>query len=152
MTSPNWQAWKYLLGEWMGEGGGQPGQGTGGASFSLDLDGNVLTRKSWLSFPAQNDQPAFTHEDLLVTYLDLDGSLNALYLDNEGHVIHYSVSLNPKGDIVYTSQAIPGAPRFRLSYLRDRGSDSFRIRFEIAPPGKPDDFEVHVESISNRKK
>ncbi len=152
MATPDWQEWRYLLGEWVGEGGGEPGEGTGGASFSLDLDERVLTRKSWLAFPARGDQPAFTHEDLLVTYQEFEGVLRALYLDNEGHVIHYSVTVSPQGDIVHVSDALPNAPRFRLSYLKDGEGESFKIRFEIAPPGKPEEFTVHVESRSNRKR
>ncbi len=150
MTSPDWQNWQYLIGDWIGEGSGEPGEGTGGASFSLDLDGQVLTRKSWLSFPPQNGQPAFTHADLLQTYQEIDGSLRALYIDNEGHIIHYSVSTNQQGDIVYISDIIAGAQRFRLTYLKDP-DESFRIRFEIAPPGQPEAFKIHVESKSIRK-
>ena len=37
MTPPNWDAWQFLLGEWVGEGGGAPGQGGGGMTFHFDL-------------------------------------------------------------------------------------------------------------------
>src|SRR6266849_9830409 len=32
-SPPNWDRWQFLMGEWVGEGGGEPGQGTGSFSF-----------------------------------------------------------------------------------------------------------------------
>ena len=33
---------EFLLGNWVAEGGGAPGQGTGGFSFAPDLQGTIL--------------------------------------------------------------------------------------------------------------
>lgn len=36
--NPSWDKWNWLLGEWVGEGSGQPGEGGGTFSFKPDLD------------------------------------------------------------------------------------------------------------------
>lgn len=68
MSSPNWDAWEFLLGEWIGEGGGKPGQGGGSLVFHLDLQQRILIRKNHVDFPATNDQPAVAHDDLTLIY------------------------------------------------------------------------------------
>jgi hypothetical protein len=150
MDRNNWTAWQSLLGSWVGEGSGDPGQGVGTVSFSLELDGRILVRKNHLDFPATPERPAFVHDDLLVTYREADGSLRADYFDNEDHVIHYAVTAAADGTIVHLSDPQPGAPRFRMTYVNS-GTDSYTIRFEIAPPGKADDFSAYVVSTSMRK-
>jgi len=35
--SPNWDAWKFLIGKWVGEGTGDMGQGMGYFTFEPDL-------------------------------------------------------------------------------------------------------------------
>src|SRR5215831_7558904 len=90
--SDPWAAYRFLLGEWVGEGDGKPGQGSGGFSFATELDGKVLVRKNRNHIPAANGRPAATHEDLLVVYRGTDGKRNkAIYFDNEDHVIQYDV-------------------------------------------------------------
>lgn len=64
----NWNAFKFLIGEWVGEGTGAPGEGTGGFSFSYDLQNTVLVRKNFANYPATKDRPAFTHDDLMIVY------------------------------------------------------------------------------------
>ncbi len=40
-----WEKWNFLIGEWVGEGNGQPGQGEGKFSFQTDLDGKAFKVK-----------------------------------------------------------------------------------------------------------
>lgn len=140
---------RFLIGEWQGEDGkGAPGKPTKG-EFSLreELGGKILVRRNFAEYPAQGDRPAFRHDDLLTLFTE-GGQLKALYVDNEGHVIHYSVAKAPEGEgVVFTSDG-PG-PRFRMTNLR-KGADLISIRFEIAPPGK--DFATYIEAQARRKR
>lgn len=137
---------RWLAGEWKGEGSGAPGQGAGAFSFRFELDGKVLVRKSYTEFPAATGRAAFRHEDLMVVYPEQ--GLRATYFDNEGHVIHYRATA--AGDAVtFVSDAAGGGPRFRLSY-RKTGAETVLVRFEMAPPGKPEEFKTYVEGSSRR--
>ena len=72
-NAPNWEAFRFLLGDWTGEGTGTPGEATGGFSFSFDLEGKILIRKSRADYPATKDKPAYSHTDLRVIYQEPDG-------------------------------------------------------------------------------
>jgi len=81
MQGRAWAPLAFLLGVWLGEGGGDPGQGTGWFSFLPDLQGKILVRKNHADYPASADWPAFAHDDLLIVYKDvLGGALRAIYL------------------------------------------------------------------------
>jgi hypothetical protein len=147
-----WKPYEFLIGEWVGEGGGQPGQGSGRFSFARELQGKVLVRRNRAEFPAAQGRPALTHEDLMVTYQpDASGSSKAIYFDSEGHVINYAATLSDQGrTLTFVSDAAAGAPRFRLSYTKI-GDDRVTIKFEIAPPGKPDEFKTYLEGGAHRQ-
>lgn len=146
-----WAPMKFLVGEWVGEGGGQPGQGTGGFSFQPDLEGNVLVRRSYAEYPATKQRPAYRHDDLMVVFREPGGpELRAVYFDNEGHVIHYTITTSKDGNsIELLSAPSPASPRFRLTYVKT-GATSLSTKFEIAPPGKPDSFSTYVEAKARR--
>ena len=63
-----WAAYRFLIGEWTGEGSGQPGQGRGGFSFVPELGGKVLVRRNRNEIATAPDRPPAVHEDLLVVY------------------------------------------------------------------------------------
>ena len=149
MVSPNWDAWRFLLGEWVGTGGGKPGLGGGDLSFQFDLQEQVLVRRNRVGFPATPERPAFTHDDLTIIYPDTTGSMRAVYFDNEGHVIQYAVTINADA-IMMISDPDPSTPRFRTSYWKGE-NETVCTRFEIALPGKPDDFSIYVEGIVKQK-
>ena len=141
-----WTPFEWLAGRWTGEASGQPGQGSGWFAFTPDLQGGVLVRKSHSEYPAAGGRPAIIHDDLLVVYPE-GGATRAIYFDNEGHVIRYGVQAGPR-QIVFLSEASAWAPGYRLSYFRlDAGR--IRVRFEIAPPGKP--FATYLESVCRRE-
>jgi len=147
-----WAPFEYLLGNWVGEGGGQPGQGSGGFSFLPDLQGHILVRKNHAAYPPTKDRPAFTHDDLMVVYRDTeDAPPRAVYFDSEGHVIHYLVTVSSDHKTIeFASEAFPSTPRYRLTYVMT-GSDALTLKFEIAPPGKPDSFSTYIEAKAKRK-
>lgn len=58
------QDWGPLLGTWVAEGNGAPGSGAGTFSFALDLQKQVVVRKSHTEYPATAEREAFAHDDL----------------------------------------------------------------------------------------
>jgi hypothetical protein len=142
----------FLVGDWVGEGGGAPGQGTGEFSFHYELNGKTLVRRNVANYPATAGKPASKHEDLMVIYSERPGRpLEAIYFDNEGQVIRYDVEIGPDGNAIrFISRVQPDSPRFRLTYFRasDRTIDG---EFEIAPPGKPEAFAPYLKWTARRK-
>ena len=146
----HWDAFKFLIGEWMGEGTGSPGEGAGGFTFSYDLQNTVLVRKNYANYPATKDHPAFTHDDLMIVYQE-GGKTRAIYFDNEQHVINYTVTVaSDSNSIVFVSDVAPATPRFRLTNTK-AGTDKIKITFEIAAPGKPESFARYIEAVARRK-
>jgi hypothetical protein len=141
-----WAPFEFLLGDWVGEGTGTPGQGGGGFSFHPELEGKILVRRNVADYPATKERPAAHHEDLMTVYIE-GGAYKADYFDNEGHVIHYGVT--PAGaSLVFLSEPGPG-PRFRLTYSKT-GPQTARLKFEIASPDMPDVFKSYIEATVRR--
>ena len=140
-----WDQWTWLMGEWQGEGTGQPGQGGGTFSFSTDLDGKILVRKSHSEYPATDNKPLIKHDDLLIVYSDYPGSpTKAIYFDNEGHTINYTAFCSDRS-IVLLSAKISDMPVFRLTYtLLD--SKEVNTKFEISKDGE--NFITYIEGQS----
>jgi hypothetical protein len=147
----NWEAWKFLLGEWVGGNESDPGQGFGSFSFSFELDNNILVRKSQTVFPATKDREGYTHADLLIIYEEFTGLKRAIYFDNEQHVIHYEVNLSDDlKTITLESDPIPSAPQFRFTYIKG-GENTIDARFEVAPPGAPGEYSLYLQGTAWRK-
>jgi hypothetical protein len=153
-TKPDnpWALLSFLLGDWTGEGTGQPGQATGGFSFLPDLEKNVLVRKNRADYPATKDRAAFSHTDLMIVYREPGAvKLRAIYFDSEGHVIHYTVDPSADGNAVqFLSDPSTSNPRYRLTYTKT-GADTVGIQFEIAVPAKPDSFTTYIQATARRK-
>src|SRR4051794_15933033 len=145
-------ACRFLVGEWVGEGSGRPGQGKGVFTFRPELQGKVLVRRHRAEIAAGPDQPAQIHEDLMVVYPGGKGQpLKATYWDNEAHTIHYTVQPSADGkSLTFLSEPSPAAPRFRLTYSR-KSEDEVGIAFALAPPGKPEEFKTYTEGSALRK-
>jgi hypothetical protein len=147
----NWDSFRFLFGEWIGEGTGSPGEGTGRFSFTFDLQDKILVRKNRADYPATKDKPAYSHTDLMIIYREADDSLKAIYFDNEGHVIHYSVSFSKDQNMLtFLSDPSPSSPRFRFIYSKS-SADKLKLEFDIAPPGKPEAFSKYIEGSAHRK-
>jgi hypothetical protein len=109
-------------------------------------------RKNYATYPPTKDRPGFRHDDLTVIYRESDDAPpKAIYFDSEGHVIRYSVtaSSDPK-TVEFISDVLPSSPRYRLTYVMT-SSDTLTLKFEIAPPGKPDSFTTYIEAKARRK-
>jgi hypothetical protein len=146
-----WGGWEFLIGEWVGEGTGKPGEGTGGFSIAPDLNNTVLVRKNFAEYPATKEKPAFTHEDLMVMFYENEKP-RAIYFDSEGHVIRYSVEFShDSSSLIFLSDPIASAPRFRFTYVKN-SPGSLKILFDIAPPNSPDAFSRYIEATAHRKK
>lgn len=139
--------WNWLIGNWTGEGSGQPGQGGGTFTFSFDLDQKILIRKSHSQYPATANRPGIIHDDLMVIYLDTNDNMSkAIYFDNEGHVINYSITYADK-TIVFVSEKSPKAPVFRLTYTLLQ-NDQVNTKFEMSQDGV--NFMTYIEGKSKR--
>jgi hypothetical protein len=145
----SWTKWSWLVGEWKGEGSGEPGKGGGIFTFKTDLNDKILVRKAHSEYPATAGKPAIVHDDLLIVYLDFSGNPSkAIYFDNEGHTINYSITYSEKA-IVLLSDKIPHVPVFRLTYnLLD--NDSIDTKFEMSQDGEK--FMVYIEGKSKKVK
>ena len=150
-TATKWDHWNNLVGNWEGEGNGQPGKGLASFSIQPDLNQHILLRKGHTEFPAANGQAAISHDDLMVIYPDYTGLVSkAIYFDNEGHTINYTIAYIDNS-IVFTSETIPNMPGFRLSYeLLDK--ETVNIKFAMSSPQKPDEYKTYVEGISKKVK
>lgn len=147
---PDWSRWQPFLGKWEGGGGGQPGQGIGGFTFSVDLQGRVLLRRNSAEYPSAAGKPAFSHEDLMLVYREGD-TTRAMYFDSEGHVIRYRVTFSSdSASIVYLSVSAPTEFQYRLTNTILHAG-TMRILFEIARPGRKREFSRYIEATAVKK-
>jgi hypothetical protein len=87
----------------------------------------------------------------MIVYRDSPGKeLRAIYFDNEGHVIHYTVAVLEGGKTIqFLSEISPSRPGYRLTYtLTSR--NTLALTFEIAPPGMPPAFTTYIEARAAR--
>jgi hypothetical protein len=137
------EKWSHLIGEWVGEGNGQPGKGEGSFTLLPDLDGKILVRKNHTVFPATADSPEKVHDDLLIVYPGNGDVQEAIYFDNEGNTIKYIVTFSEKS-VIMTSIPAPNNPRFRFTY-EAIDTKTVNIIFEMSSPQNPEDFKVYLE-------
>jgi hypothetical protein len=146
-TADKWKAFQFLFGTWSGEGLGPGGKGPGTLTVEPDLDGTILKAVNNQNFPGNEKQPPFTYRGMMI----VSSPTKALFVDNEGHVLHYTVRATPN-KVVFTGEreAVPVSPRFRFSYaLLENGK--LDCSFDIAPMGTPDKFSIHVGGTASRK-
>jgi len=137
----------WLMGQWQGEGKGEPGKGGGFFSFTYDLDRNIVVRKSHSEYNANNKNSVIRHDDLMIIYSESgDTKLRAIYFDNEGHIINYSVSQADKS-VILLSEKKSDAPRFRLTYT-PLDDSAVNVKFEISTDGV--NFNTYIEGISKK--
>jgi hypothetical protein len=132
-----WKALSFLEGTWEARTArGKPDVNAAGTYiFRKELSGHILARHSssaGCKGPADFD---CQHGDLLYVFQDATGQpLKAIYFDNEGHVIHYSVSTPSPASAVFLSDPSAPGPQFRLVYELKGGLMSGR--FQMRMPGK----------------
>jgi hypothetical protein len=143
----SWDRIRWLTGNWIGEGKGEPGSSEGSFTFRFDLDQNILVRNSHSEYPATADRPAMKHDDFMVVYSNGSGIPDrAMYWDNEGHVIEYVLNTTDSS-AVFQSAKLGNGPVFRLSYIR-LAEDRANVRFEMSRDGKS--FLTYVEGKCRR--
>jgi hypothetical protein len=145
------QALKFLEATWEAKTPGDSGVKTFGAyTFRLELGGHVLARHS-TSDPGCKAPASFDceHGDLLYVYEEAPGQpLKAIYFDNEGHVIHYSVATPKPGSVVFLSDASVPGPQFRLTYELKDGS--MTGKFQMHMPGQAE-WKSYLEWSGSKK-
>jgi hypothetical protein len=140
----------FLLGTWSASA--SPAAGSAGAAvtgtytFRTDLNGHVLSRTSAADSCKAPTSFDCQHHDMLTVFAAPHAPLSALYLDSEGHVIHYTVSLPDPHTVVFDSAEPPAAPKFRLTYhLEGSGPNAVMTgKFQMAAPGS-NDFHSYLE-------
>jgi hypothetical protein len=146
----DWEAWKYLLGEWESEPTNEPNQSAGRFSFRFDLGENILIRENRSILPANEASEEYMHADLMIVYSEAAGAKQAIYFDNEQHVIHYKVSVSAdQKTINLESEASASTPQFRFTYHKI-DENTLEARFEIAPPGNQDQFLIYREGKARK--
>ena len=136
-------AWRALVGDWVSVEPSKAGSGT--SSFQFELDGRAIVRRNRAEIATGAAKTTTPHEDLMVIYpAGAGNTARALYVDNEDHVIQYVAAWSADGRVLtFLSDAIRGAPRFRLIYEFQSASD-VNIRFEVATPDNPDAFKPYL--------
>jgi hypothetical protein len=147
-----WKALDFLIGTWEAKnlGGSAGAAGSGLYSFRLELGNSVLARHSnnnACKGPVDFD---CDHGDLLYVYKDAsDQPYKAIYFDNEGHVIHYEVSIPKPGTAIFLSGESKSLSQYRLIYEL-KGSTMFG-KFQMRPPGKAE-FTSYLEWSGDKEK
>ncbi len=132
-----WTGLRFLVGTWEAKttGGFAQAQAHAGYAFRLELRGHILARHSRSGACIAPDDIDCQHNDLLYIYPAASGSgFEAIYFDNEGHVIRYGVSTPQPGTAVFLSDPAQPGPQYRLSYGLLDGVMSGR--FELRLPGQ----------------
>jgi hypothetical protein len=145
-----WAGLRFLLGTWQANttGGAAHAQSSGNYSFELELRDHVMTRQSAGAACKGPQDFDCQHSDLLYIYpADSGQGWQAIYLDNEGHVIHYDVSTPKPGVVILLSPPSQG-PQFRLTY--ELSGDVMTGKFQAKMPGQPD-FASYLEWSGKRQ-
>jgi hypothetical protein len=146
-----WTGLRFLIGSWAAKttGGVAQAQASAGYSFRLELRDHVLARHSRSGACMAPDDFDCQHSDLLYIYPAVNGqTLEAIYFDNEGHVIRYDISTPKAGAAVFLSDASQPGPQYRLSYELAEGA--LNGKFELKMPGQTD-FMSYLEWSGKRR-
>ena len=142
---------QFLIGSWSSPVSGQPGQGVSGSTtFYFELDQKVLIRTSRAEFaPELGKTEGLVHEDLLVIYQQpREEKFRAIYFDNEGHIIHYTLVFPEKQPaVVFESEASETSPWARLVYEAN-ADGTLGVEFFVGAPGG--ELLSHVKGILQR--
>ena len=94
---------RFLVGSWESKttGGIAQAKASAGYAFRLELRDHILARHSRSGACNAPDDFDCQHSDLLYLYPTPDGSaIQAIYFDNEGHIIHYYVTTPAPNSVV----------------------------------------------------
>jgi hypothetical protein len=114
-----WKSLQFLIGTWNAktQGGAANATGSGTYTFQPELRNHILARHSGSEVCKGTADYNCEHGDLLYVYQEAAGQpYRAIYFDNEGHVIHYEVSVPTASSVIFLSDPSRPGPQFRLSY------------------------------------
>ena len=144
VQSPDaWTALNFLQGTWQAKTGeGSTAKVTGSYTFAKELSGHLLARHSTVAGCTGPKAFDCEHGDLLYIFEERPRQpLKAIYFDNEGHVIHYTLSTPDETTAIFLSEPGPG-PTFRLVYHLDHTTMSGK--FQMQMPGQ-NDWKSYLE-------
>jgi len=146
-----WKSLRFLIGTWEAktQGGSANALGSGTYTFQTELRNHILARHSSSEAckgPADYD---CEHGDLMYVYSEASGqAYKAIYFDNEGHVIHYDVSVPTASSVIFLSDPSRPGPQFRLSYELNGLNLSGKFQFRM--PGQAE-FKSYLEWTGAKK-
>ncbi len=151
-----WLPLKPFIGQWLGEGGGEPGTGIYERSYYFILNKNFIEIKNKSTFPpTENNPKGEVHED--IGYFSYDKALKKFKLRQfhiEGFVNEYvldSISADNK-TIVFRTETIENIPegwKAKETYQLINENE-IEETFELAEPNK--DFFVYSKVKLVRQK
>lgn len=142
---------RFLIGSWEAKttGGIAQAKASAGYTFRFELREHILARHTRSGACLAPEDFDCQHSDLLYIYPATNGgALQAIYFDNEGHVIHYEVTAPTPNSVMFLSDPAQPGPQYRLSYEIVDGTLSGK--FEIKMPGEPD-FQSYLEWAGKRR-
>jgi hypothetical protein len=102
----------FLTGPWIAATNAPAGSSSGNVlgtyTFTRTLAGHALERTGTVASCKGPQDFDCNHHDSLIIFPEA-GALAALYLDNEGHVIHYLITLPDPHTAIFLSQGPPQA-------------------------------------------
>jgi hypothetical protein len=146
-----WATLRFLFGTWEGKttGGVAQAQAPASYSFRLELRDHIVARHTSIGACSSPDDLECRHSDLLYIYPGAGGgSFQAIYFDNEGHVIRYDVSVPTVGTALFVSSPGQPGPQYRLTYTLVE--DAMTGKFEIRMAGQGD-FMSYLEWSGKRQ-
>jgi hypothetical protein len=146
-----WKSLHFLMGTWEAktQGGSANATGTGTYTFQPELRNHILARHSGSEACKGPADYNCEHGDLLYVYQDASGqSYKAIYFDNEGHVIHYDVSVPTASSVIFLSDPSRPGPQFRLSY--ELNGLNLSGKFQMRMPGQAE-FKSYLEWSGAKK-
>jgi hypothetical protein len=145
-------ALSFLLGTWEAKTVNNPSVTSSGTyAFRTELNGHILARHSFKDSSGCKGPSDFNceHGDLLYIYSDAPGQpLRAIYFDNEGHVIHYTVNVTDAMTAELISDSAQPGPQFRLLY--ELKGKIMSGKFQIRLPGQQQ-WKSYLEWTGSRK-
>lgn len=153
---PDWTLFKSLIGQWKGQGSGEPGNSVVERSYKLGIGGTFLVGDNRSVYPPQKANPSGeTHVNHdLIGFDRLRKKYVMRQFHSEGFVNQYVLDeIAPDGKkLVWVTEAIENIAsgwRARETYLV-KNDNEFTEIFELSPPGK--DFQLYVRNGFRRVK
>jgi hypothetical protein len=150
-TNP-FQQLSFLNGTWEAKTVNAPAVTARGTYiFRTELNGHILARHSTSNSASCKGPADFDcdHGDLLYVYADAPGQpLRAIYFDNEGHVIHYTVTVPTAATAEFLSDSSQPGPQFRLLY--ELKGTAMSGKFQMRQPGQQD-WHSYLEWTGSKK-